>query len=238
LNRRNPAEPRQAAALVDNGSDTIASQLVQRLREDVVSGALEPGTKINLALAREALGVSLSPLREALARLVAEGLVEFEDNRGYRVAPVSLANLAEVTQLRTEFECLALRNAVATGGLAWEGEVVGALHRLSRVERDPTRPETLARWEAAHRDFHLTLIRGCDMPLLLNACRVLLNLNDRYRRVFLQAEGGDRNVAAEHREIAERAVARDVEAACACLRQHIQRTGTNLRRYLSDKLAG
>lgn len=223
------------AALVDDKTNTIATQLASRLREEIVSGSLRPGSKMNLAAAREQFGVSLSPLREALARLVAEGLVEFEDNRGYRVAPVSLANLAEVTHLRTEFECLALRHAMAAGDLNWEGDVVRSLHRLNRIVRDPARAETLAEWETAHLDFHVTLIRGSGMPLLLNACRMLLNLNDRYRRIFLQAEGGDRNVAAEHSEIAQRTVARDVEAACQCLRQHIQRTGTNLHRYLSEK---
>src|SRR5690348_17777049 len=95
--------------------NTIASQLVHRLREAIVSGDLRPGSKINLARVRERFDVSLSPLREALARLIADGLVEFEDNRGYRVAPVSLPNLAEVTCLRVEFECLALRHAMATG---------------------------------------------------------------------------------------------------------------------------
>jgi DNA-binding GntR family transcriptional regulator len=229
---------RAPTALADDRTNTMATQLACRLRKEIVSGALSPGSKFNLALARERFGVSLSPLREALARLMAEGLVEFEDNRGYRVAPVSLANLAEVTQLRTEFECLALRNAIAVGELAWESDVVGALHRLNRIARDPARPETLAQWEDAHRDFHLTLIGGCNMPLLLSACRRLLNLNDRYRRIFLLAEGSDRNVAAEHGEIAERAVAREVEAACGCLRRHIQRTGTNLHRHLAERMAG
>jgi DNA-binding GntR family transcriptional regulator len=219
---------------IDDGTDTIGTRLVRRLREDIVSGAMRPGAKINLALVREGLGVSLSPLREALARLVAEGLVEFEDNRGYRVAPVSLENLAEVTHLRVELECLALRDAVAAGDVEWEGEVVRALHRLNRIARDPADPATLARWEAAHRDFHAALIAGCGMPLLLGTCRVLHNLNNRYRRLFLRVSGGDRDVATEHAGIAERAVARDVEGACGLLRRHLERTGTNLHQYLAE----
>jgi DNA-binding GntR family transcriptional regulator len=221
------------SALVDDGINTIATQLVHRLREEIISGALKPGAKINLSLAREHFGVSLSPLREALARLVADGLAEFEDNRGYRVAPVSLANLAEVTQLRAEFECSALRHAMSAGDVDWEADVVRALHRLNRITHDPSRPETLAHWEAAHAEFHMALIRGCNMPLLENICRVLHNLNDRYRRIFLRTEGGDRDVAAEHDEIAARAVRRETEPACAGLRDHIQRTGANLHRYLS-----
>ena len=223
--------------LIDDKINTMSTQLTNRLREEIISGALKPGAKINLALAREHFGVSLSPLREALARLVSDGLAEFEDNRGYRVAPVSLKNLAEVTQLRTEFECSALRHAMSVGDVEWEADVMRDLYRLNRIARDPAQPETLAQWEAAHAEFHMTLIAGCSMPLLQNTCRVLHNLNDRYRRIFLRAEGGDRNVAAEHTEIATLAVRRDIEPACDSLRDHIQRTGTNLYNYLSQSTA-
>jgi DNA-binding GntR family transcriptional regulator len=224
------------APLADDRKNTMASQLLGRLREAILVGDLAPGAKINLERARARFDVSLSPLREALARLIADGLVEFEDNRGYRVAPVSLANLTEITHLRGEFESLALRNAIAAGTLDWEGDVMRALHRLSRTVRDPARPESFEQWEAAHSDFHLALIAGCAMPQLLRFCRVLHNLNDRYRRIFLQTQPGDRNVGAEHRDIAELAVARDTEAACARLGDHIRRTGSNLRRHLADRL--
>ena len=177
-------------AFVDDKKNTMASQLADRLREAIVSGSLSPGSKINLDRARAIFDVSLSPLREALARLIADGLVEFEDNRGYWVAPVSLANLAEITQLRAEMESMALRHAMVTGDLNWESDVMRSLHRLNRTIRDPAVPASFEQWEAAHRDFHLTLISGCGMPLLLNFCRMLMNLNDRYRRSFLQAQSG------------------------------------------------
>jgi DNA-binding GntR family transcriptional regulator len=224
-------------ALVDDGKNTIASQLVERLREAIVSGQLEAGTKINLDRAREIFAVSLSPLREALARLIPDGLVTFEDNRGYRVAPVSLADLREITRLREEFETLALRQATAVAPPEWERDVMRSLHRLNTAERDPADPATLERWEALHREFHLTLLAGCRMPLLLRFCRTLLNLNDRYRRSFLVRTSGDRNVSVEHSEIAQGAVARDADFACARLREHIHRTGSNLAAHLSDRIA-
>jgi DNA-binding GntR family transcriptional regulator len=226
-----------SSALVDDGRNTMATQLLDRLREAIISGQLEAGSKINLARVRESFEVSLSPLREALARLIADGLVEFEDNRGYRVAPVSLSNLEEITRLREEFETMALRQAMTVGDVDWEGDVMRALHRLNRTVRDAAHPETLEQWEARHREFHLTLIAACRMPVLLGFCRVLLNLNDRYRRSFLRATSGDRNVSVEHSEIAQGAVARDIEFACTRLREHIHRTGTNLRRHLADKIA-
>ena len=228
--------PIQRSEAADHAGNTKASQLVERLREAILSGSLAAGTKINLDRARREFGVSLSPLREALARLIAFGLVELRDNRGYSVAPVSLSNLTEITRLRVQFESLALYAAIASGDLRWESEVMRALHLMNRMPRDPADSKTLEAWEHAHRDFHMALLSGCGMPLLLNFCLVLHNLNDRYRRTFLVAQGGDRNVIVERREIAQGAVARDRDYACAKLREHIQRTGANLRERLSDQL--
>ena len=71
------------------------------------------------------------------------------------------------------------------------------------------------------------------MPTLLGFCRQLLDLNDRYRRVFLRSRPGDRNVNAEHSEIVEGTVARDADFACGRLAEHIRRTGANLRAHLT-----
>ncbi len=236
-NTRLPLDPaRPLLALVDDGKNTIASQLAERLREAIVSGQLEAGSKINLERAREKFEVSLSPLREALARLISDGLVQFEDNRGYRVAGISLSNLEEIARLREEVESLALRQAMTVGDLEWESNIMRSLHRLNRTIRVASDPHSLELWERHHRDFHLTLISGCRMPLLLSFCSVLLNLNDRYRRTFLRATSGDRNVGAEHSEIAAATVARDIEFACTRLREHLRRTATNLRQHLADKI--
>jgi DNA-binding GntR family transcriptional regulator len=223
-------------ALVDDGKITMASQLTDRLREAIVSGHLAAGSKINLERAKQQFAVSLSPLREALARLIADGLVQFEDNRGYRVAPVSLSNLREITRLRTEFEIFALRESISAGDIDWEGDVLRALHKLNRCVRDASKPATLEQWEASHRQFHVALISGCRMPVLIEFCRVLLNLNDRYRRTFLRATSGDRKVGAEHGGLAQRAVARDAESACSRLKLHIDRTGSNLLEHLTGKI--
>ena len=225
-------QPAETPGVDDKG--TKSSRLVERVREAILSGEFRPGTKINLDNLRREFQVSLSPLREGLARLISVGLVELHENRGYTVSPVSLANLAEITRLRVEFESLALATAIDLGDVNWESEVMRCLHRLNRSVRDPADPRTLLAWEHAHREFHASLLAGCGMPLLLNFCVVLHNLNDRYRRVFLVQSGGDRNVVNEHSEIAQGAVARDKAYACDKLREHIARTGNNLRAELTE----
>ena len=127
---------------------------------------------------------------------------------------------------------MALGAAIRAGGATWEGEVVRALHRLNRIVRDAADPPSLAAWETAHRDFHRTLVAGSGMPLLLDFCGTLHNLNDRYRRILLVAGGGDRNVSMEHAEIVQGAVARDEAYAVPKLRDHIARTGARLLEHL------
>jgi len=217
---------------IDDGKNTIASQLAERIRQSIINGELAAGSKINLGKAKTIFAVSLSPLREALARLIPGGLVTFEDNRGYRVAPVSLANWQEITQLRAELEPFALRQSIAVASSEWEGEVMRSMHRLYRAKRDAADSSSIERWEVLHKRFHQVLIGGGNMPLLLDFCDILLNLGDRYRRSFL-ATVTDTDDRFEHNIIAQASVARDADYACATLREHITRNGTNIARHLA-----
>ena len=99
------------------GKPTIAGQVEAQLRHDILHGNLAPGAKLNLDKLRATMNVGLSPLREAVNRLAAEGLIEAEAQRGYTVAPISVANLDEVCALRLELEPFALRRSMENGGL-------------------------------------------------------------------------------------------------------------------------
>ncbi len=210
---------------------TLSSRLAAQLRSQILHGALAPGEKINLDLLRNAHGLSISPLREAMSRLIADGLVLFEDQRGYTVTPISAADLAEVTALRIALETQALRQAVAEGDLDWESGVMGAIYRLSRADR---RTDT-AVWEAAHSAFHVALVAGCGQPRLMGIIAQLRGLQDRYRLLLpeaLCAEGG-----AEHQAIAEAATRRDAAQAVAALQAHIATTGAVLQQALAARQA-
>lgn len=210
--------------------------MAAELRAAILRGELEPGAKINLDHLKNRFGVSLSPLREAISRLVADGLVEAEDQRGFRITPVSRKNLAEITEMRADLEGLALGLSIDRADINWEGEVLSTLHRLDRIDRDPARPETVEAWETAHAAFHDALVSGCGRPMLRDICTRLHGLNDRYRRLLIRQGGGGRNVASEHAAIAEAAVGRNRDLAVALLRQHIQRTGTALAGKIADLL--
>jgi GntR family transcriptional regulator, carbon starvation induced regulator len=214
---------------------TLAAGITTRLRTQIASGEIAPGEKLHLEDLRAKFGVSLSPLREALSRLSAEGFVVVMDNqRGYRVAPVSENNLLEVTRLRAEIEAFALREAIARGDDRWEGEVVVRLHQLTKLERSAPAGARLEEWEKAHRAFHQNLLSACRMPLLLNFCSTLHDLSDRYRRLFLEDRPIDRDVADEHRRICDATLERRADDACGLLRDHIERTGRMVLRALTE----
>lgn len=207
---------------------TLSSTLTEQVREAIMRGDFMPGVKLHLNNMRSAFGVSLSPLREALCRLESEGLIEIEDQRGYRVAAVSPENLQEVIRLRVELESMALRESIRHGDLAWEGQILAGLHRLNATKQHSRSREEQQQWEIAHRTFHAELIAACRMPMLQQFCSMLHDQGDRYRRIFLKSHRPDRDTPAEHSEIAAAVIARQTDKATKLLRNHIERTGLNV----------
>ena len=135
-------------SIADEQTDTLASGIANHLRTLIASGEIPPGEKLRLDELRAKFGVSLSPLREALSRLGAEGFVAvMENQRGYRVAPVSENNLVEVTRLRAEIEAFAQRESIARGDDRWDGEVVARLHQLTKLERSMPAGTRVEDWQ-------------------------------------------------------------------------------------------
>ncbi|MGE5794375.1 MAG: GntR family transcriptional regulator [Bacteroidota bacterium] len=216
------------------GGVTLATAISDRIRSEILSGKKKPGTKLRLDEIKAEFGVSWSPIREGLSRLLAEGLVTTEDQRGFRVAPVSRDDLADIIRNRVALESMALRASIERGDDAWEADLLSAHHRLSKFETRRWEGRELDEWETWHRTYHDALIRGCGSPILLQFCGVLHDMNARYRRLFLSTHEPDRDVAAEHRAIAEATLARDVAGACRLLEAHIERTGRNILQSMAD----
>lgn len=216
-------------------SATLASRLTRSLRDELLRGAFEPGQPLRLNQLSERFGVSLSPLREALSRLAAEGFVIAHDQRGYQVAPVSVEDFREITQLRVLLESLALRKSIEQGDDAWEAALLAAHHRLQLLERRHAAGQaaSLDDWEARHREFHLALISACRMPILQQFCENLLDFSDRYRRIFLRSRPLDRDIPQEHGDVLEATLARDADRACALLTRHLERTAANVSAALA-----
>lgn len=219
---------------------TEASLATDRLREEIVSGAVSPGQKLTLVPLARRYEVSRGPLREAASRLAAEGLVTIEDQRGFRVTPLSREDLLDVTATRERIEELAVRDALAHGDLDWEGRVLAAWHVLDRVTEHDGSAEGLALFAQQHEVFHAELVSACPSMYLLEFRARLYALFERYRnlaaeRYLLGVEG--RDVRQEHKELAEAAVARDVPATVERLMEHLRSTQETLIAAYPDLFA-
>jgi GntR family carbon starvation induced transcriptional regulator len=160
-------------------------------------------------------------LREALNRLAGEGFVTTEGQRGFRVAPISLKDLKDITSLRIMLECEAITISMRNGDDEWEANIVAASHRLAKVESgDQVFPE----WELRNQDFHEALIAACDSTWLLRFRRTLYEQHKRYRLISILERVESRNVREEHDAILQAVLARDESAACLATEQHILRT--------------
>jgi GntR family transcriptional regulator, carbon starvation induced regulator len=208
---------------------TLASDITEELRRDIISGSLAPGGKIRLREVAERFGVGMSPVREALNRLSRDRLVNQSDLRGFRVAPISEGELDELMRARCWLNETGLRESIKRGDAAWEEAVLLSFHRLSRVpDRLPlSRTAVNPEWEAAHRVFHRSLLEACGSRWVVEFCDQLFDVADIYRHVARASpEASMREPIDEHRAIMEATIARDADKAVDLLNRHFMRTVT------------
>ena len=207
-------------------SGSLTAEAYARLRAEILACRLPPGQKLVIADLCDQLGFSLGAVREALARLSSEGLVVSEPRKGYRVAPITEAELKDITRVRATIESLCLENAIQNGNLKWETNIVSTQFELSKMKlQDPNDPARVSEdWAETHKRFHEALVAACDSPWLLRLRELLFVQSERYRRVSVPLDRTARDLVAEHREIADAAVARDARMATEAIRAHLEKT--------------
>lgn len=219
---------------------TVSEQAFLSLRRDVLRGEHPPGAKLKLELLQLQYGFSSSPLREALNRLAQEGLVRADERRGFRVAPVSAEDMADITRMRLMIDIPALREAIACGDDAWEAALVASFHRLERLETRLTEGPVIldAEWTQRHRDFHMTLVAACPSQRQLALSSSLFDQAERYRQISGRHRQGLRRKSDEHRRLMQAALKRDAGTACALLEDHIEGTRRNVSAALKKMQEG
>lgn len=201
---------------------SVGELIYRRLRTDIIFGRLDPGLKLRLERLRADYDVSVATLREVLGRLVSEGLIQFETQKGFEVAPVSAADLREIAEMRILLECHAVEASFASGDLEWEAGVVASHHKLSRMEArmlagDRTVTET---WKRYDREFHVALIAACGSRELLAAHDRIFDRFLRYQMLLVMFRG--ETAAQEHDALLACALARDTDTARTVLRGHVE----------------
>lgn len=216
-----------------------AGQAAKRILDEIISGDLKAGCRLYAKDLAMRTGLGPTPLREGMSRLMASGLVEAIDQRGFQVTRVEGPGLDDFTSFRLLNEEEALRQSIRTGGEAWQQAVVrardafsGFLHHSREKPRD-----VIMRFSGLHKAFHASLISACPSARLRSHVDLLYDQEIFYCHNLI---GADERVADlmrlhnrnEHLVLAEIVLARDADAACRVLSDHQWRLAGELRSRL------
>lgn len=200
-------------------------QIEAKMREQIMRGELAPASRLRMDDLKRRFEVGYSPIREALSRLIGEGLVELEHNKGFRVAGLSREDLEDIAIARIAVETAAFRHAIERGDDDWEARVIAAMHRYRR------RSETLfdsdadfSAWEQVHDELHTALISACGSPRLLAQQKLLQCQHQRYRRlIVVPAVAADAHID-EHQQLVDLALERNADLAVRHIDKHMRIT--------------
>jgi DNA-binding GntR family transcriptional regulator len=191
-----------------------------RLREGVLSGEFAPGTVLNQASLAKTIGISTTPLREALRRLKSEGLVELDAHRDARVSSLTAEEARDLLEVRRSLDPLAV-------GLAAERRTKDDIRamRQAAIGLEPLVTNPTVDDLVAHRAFHVALYVASHNDLLVSTLDALWDKADRYRRLGLEAvrsQAERDQKAREHTELLDAVVRGDSQGATEVMRQHIE----------------
>ncbi|MCH1883883.1 GntR family transcriptional regulator [Agrococcus sp. ARC_14] len=196
---------------------SIRARVTEALREAMVAGTMEPGTVYSAPALAQMLGVSATPVREAMIDLVKEGHVEAIRNRGYRVVQISDQDLDEIVELRALIEVPTIERVASLA----TPEQVAALRPLAD-ELERTAAEGLLReFITADNAFHLSLLAIAGNRLIVQEARRLRGLSRLSALQHLHREGRLVQTAAEHAQLLDLIDARDAHGAAALMAAHL-----------------
>jgi DNA-binding GntR family transcriptional regulator len=234
-------------------SQTMADAIAAALRRAVLEGALHDGTVLRQAELAARFGVSRVPIREALLKLEAEGLVESRPRRGTVVVALDADAFEEILEMRAALESLALKLAVPRMSVEDFAKAKAILDEAEESLRRPApadgKREFESRWGDLNWEFHKALYLPAKKPRLVDTIENLHLLFARHLRMRVEiiapallpsasADAGARdtaewaNVLREHRDILQACEARDARLACSILTRHITSHGSELVRRL------
>lgn len=211
-----------------------------RVKQDIINGRLTDDAPLRIETLKTNYDVGITPIREALARLEAEGFVKLHHNRGYYTTPLSAEDFEDLLFSRSTVETELLKRSIERGGEDWEVNLLAAHRRLGNSKldlRDPDLTE-LERWEERHIEFHMALVGAAGSRHLLAFYRSIYDHFRRHQKAFVllpsanRADKGDeaalraiesmerRMSIEEHTGLMDAALARDVDLALCLIKEH------------------
>ena len=213
---------------------TLWQRVHERLREQILSGELEPGAELAEVALSEQLGVSRGPIREALGRLASEGLVIVRPRRGAVVRSLSAEEFLELYQVREALEAMAAKLAVPRLSAADFEE----LQALNDTMARHAEADEVAAFFAANIAFHGRLLEASGNGKLQELYRQLVGQLGRYRLRSLMLRGNLQRSVAEHAAILRAAKRGDAERAAHLMSEHIRVPQRSLKALRDGELVG
>ena len=210
------------------GHRTLAEKAYESLHAAIISGALRPGARLPIEELAEHLEMSPMPIREAVRRLDAVGLVENVPHRGARVTELSVTDLAEVYEVRVALEPLAIRRTAARFTDALAAHARECLRNLESMADDAS----VAASEA-HANFHFAFYQAAESAWLLRLIRPAWQVSERYALEWPEVRELDAR-AEEHREILAACEAHDPDRAARALHDHLATTANSLAEAMGE----
>jgi GntR family transcriptional regulator, carbon starvation induced regulator len=207
--------------LAESFTDTAEA----RLRDDILNSVFNSGEKLRVEEISRRYAIGATPVREALSRLLTDGLVELSNNKGFRVPPLSYDDLLDLSVTRGIIESEAVRNAMQNRSEEWEIGLMSAMERLRRRARADL--EELSARQAffdAHHDFHAALLAGCRLKRLLVMQSWLEQQQSRYYRRLPFSNPWSKSFVAEHELLMTSALSGNAEKVAGMLRNHTMKT--------------
>lgn len=207
-----------------------AERAYQVLRRELLSGEWLPHERLRPSALQQRFELGLTPIREALMRLAADGLVQGEAQRGYRACGVSASEWKDLMSTRRELEQSCLTQAMTSGDATWEARIVAAMHLLARtpLPKSASDRKSAELWEVRHRNFHYALVSACGSSWRLRFWSTLTDHSERYRKLRLlrrkESAAHVQNAVGDHQTIMEAVLARDIPLATQLMDAHLATT--------------
>ncbi|WP_071673959.1 GntR family transcriptional regulator [Nioella nitratireducens] len=219
-----------------------------RVKQDILNGRLSDDVPLRIEALKSNYDVGITPIREALARLEAEGFVKLHHNRGYYTTPLSAEDFEDLVFSRAVVEADLLKRAIERGDEEWEVGLLAAHRRLANCKLNLHDPDLtdLERWEERHIEFHMALVSAAGARHLLTFYRGIYDHFRRHQKAFVLlpsvnrvGQGDEEALLAidelaqrisieEHTGLMDAALSRDVELAVRLIREHSSLTPSKI----------
>ena len=205
-----------------NNFKTVSSNTYEIIKRDIVFGVLPPLKKLKLQELKINYNTSISILREILSRLCGDGFVVSEEQKGFRVSPVSKSDLLEIAKLRILIESHALKLSIENSNPEWEGSLLSAHHKLSLYESEmiQNKHDDRMNWKKYDSEFHQTLVKNCGSQNLVELHKLIFDKYLRYQLLVLTFRG--KGSIDEHKKLLDFSLKKNFVKAQIILKKHIE----------------